>query len=246
MLILPAIDLRGGQCVRLAQGDFSRETVYGTDAGAVARQFAEAGATWIHVVDLDGARTGEPSNWNLLPGILETGLKVELGGGIRDLARAQAALDLGVSRAVVGSRLVQNEELSGQFFAAFGDRIVAGIDAKEGKVAIDGWETPSEVSAIELAQRVEAQGCKRIILTDIARDGMQTGPNLELLESVAQSVSIGIFQSGGIGSQAHLSRLAESGISNLEGVIVGRAIYEGTVDLAKAIQELHSAIGSAC
>jgi phosphoribosylformimino-5-aminoimidazole carboxamide ribotide isomerase len=235
MLILPAIDLRGGLCVRLAQGDFDRETVYGSDAGEVARGFAAAGATWIHVVDLDGARTGEPQNWGLLESILASGLHVELGGGIRNVDRARAALELGVERVVVGSRLVQDPELSARFFGELGERVVAGIDARDGMVATDGWEAGSGISAEALARQVWDQGCRRVILTDIARDGMQTGPNLEFLQSVARVAPLRLIQSGGVGSIDDLEALAHSGVEGLEGVIVGRAIYEGAVDLAASV-----------
>lgn len=239
MLILPAIDLRGGKAVRLAQGDFARETVYGDDPAEVAKGFRDAGAEWVHVVDLDGARTGAPAHWNQIEEIATTGLNVEVGGGVRSLEAARRFLNQGAARVVVGTRLVSNPDLAANFFEELGGRVVAGIDARDGMVHISGWEAGSNITAVDLAIRVAGQGAKRIILTDIARDGMQTGPNLELLREVTRATKLPIIQSGGIGSLAHIRELLALGEGMPEGVIVGRAIYEGSVDLAEALRIGH-------
>lgn len=242
MLIYPAIDLRAGKCVRLAQGDFNRETVYGDDPGLIARQFAEAGAEWIHVVDLDGARGGLPQNWSLIPSILASGLKLQLGGGIRSLEVARRAIELGASRVVLGSVVAKEPEMAQSVFQHLGEKAAAGIDVKEGKATTDGWEDTTSQTGADLARAAVELGCRRVIVTDIATDGMQTGPSLELLRSVAAAVSVPVISSGGIGSLDHLRILDSAGIANLDGVIVGRALYEGTLSLADAFSLGHESV----
>jgi phosphoribosylformimino-5-aminoimidazole carboxamide ribotide isomerase len=237
MLILPAIDLRGGQCVRLTQGDYARECIYDSDPIRVAKEFQDQGAEWIHVVDLDGAKSGAPQNWESIEGIARSvNIPVEVGGGVRSIETVARLLECGVSRVVVGTKLVQDSELAGQMIGQFGDRIVAGIDAREGKVAVAGWIEQSSITAVDLAQRMEAQGVKRIILTDIAQDGMLTGPNLDLLRTVSESVGVPIIQSGGIGTLADLKLLYDIHRFRPEGVIIGRAIYEGKFTVREAVE----------
>lgn len=239
MLIIPAIDLRGGRCVRLTQGDYGRETVYDLDPVEVAQRFAAEGAEIVHVVDLDGAKSGAPANLEVVARIAkEGGLPVEFGGGVRTLETARRVLDFGVSRVVVGSKLVQDADLSAQFFSELGEQVVAGIDARDGKVATVGWTETSEVTAVELAQRVERAGCRRIILTDIARDGELKGPNLDLLREVATAVTIPVIASGGVAVVGDLEVLREAFPTGVEGVIVGKAIYENRFTVAEAVAAL--------
>ncbi len=236
MLILPAIDLRGGLCVRLTQGDYAQERVYDSDPVRVAQQFESEGAQWIHVVDLDGAKSGQPANWDSVEKIAKSvKIPIEVGGGVRSLESAQRLLDLGVGRVVVGTKLVEDPELAGKMFAALGDKVVAGIDARNGIVAVAGWIDQSSVSARDLAVHMQALGAKRIILTDIAQDGMLTGPNLALLAEVASSIDIPIIQSGGIGSLADIQSL-QAVSPQPEGVIVGRAIYEKKFSVKEAVE----------
>jgi phosphoribosylformimino-5-aminoimidazole carboxamide ribotide isomerase len=233
LLILPAIDLRGGKCVRLIQGDYGRETVYGDDAASVAREFERDGGDVIHVVDLDAAKTGELTNLDIVASIVKSvGIPVEVGGGIRSMESAAAVLETGAARVICGTALVKEPGLAEALFDKYGERIVAGIDAREGMAAVAGWIDQSDVSAVDLAKSMEAKGCRRIILTDIARDGMLNGPNLDLLAEVAKAVSIPVIQSGGVGSLDHVRQIAEHGVA--EGVIIGRAIYEGKLTVAEA------------
>ncbi|HSI73934.1 MAG TPA: 1-(5-phosphoribosyl)-5-[(5-phosphoribosylamino)methylideneamino]imidazole-4-carboxamide isomerase [Fimbriimonas sp.] len=233
MLIIPAIDILNGRCVRLIQGDYAQQRSYDADPVEMARSFVGDGAEIVHVVDLDGAKVGEPQNWDTLAAIAHVA-PIEVGGGVRSLASARRLLDLGVRRVVVGSKLVQDEVLAAEFFRQFGDQVVAGIDARGGMAAVHGWTEESEVPATELAQRVERQGARRIILTDIARDGMLQGPNIELLHQVMQAVAIPVIASGGVGSLQHIEALASASTSP-EGVIVGRALYEGKLTLRQAL-----------
>jgi phosphoribosylformimino-5-aminoimidazole carboxamide ribotide isomerase len=236
MLILPAIDLRGGYCVRLTQGDYSKEKVYDSDPIRVALDFESQGAAWIHVVDLDGAKSGEPKNWESIEGIVKSvGIPIEVGGGVRSLETARRLIDLGVERVVVGTKLIEDPDLASVFFSELGARVVAGIDARDGMVAVAGWITQSTISAKDLAVRMEASGVQRVILTDIAQDGMLTGPNIKLLQEVSGAVHIPIIQSGGIGSLADLKALSDLTEGRPEGVIVGRAIYEGKFTVREAV-----------
>ncbi len=235
MLIIPAIDIRGGRCVRLIQGNYAEERSYTADPVEMARQFARDGAQLIHVVDLDGAKSGEPQNWSTLAAIAQaTSVPVEMGGGVRTLETARKLLDLGIARVIVGTKLVQDALLAAEFFKELGEKVVAGIDARGGMVALQGWTEQSDRPASELAQEVERQGARRIILTDIGRDGMLNGPNLDLLAQVSSAVSIPVIASGGIGSIANLQSLT-SVLPTPEGVIVGRALYENCFTLREAL-----------
>jgi len=220
----------------LTQGDYARETVYSNDPVAVARSFEEAGARWIHVVDLDGAKAGCPRNLPTLERIVSSvGCRVEVGGGARDFSSVDALLDIGVARVIVGTKIVKDPNWAALLFAKYGDKVAAGIDARNKKAAVAGWTEDSAVSALKLARRVEAQGCKRIILTDIATDGALTGPNLPFLQEIAGGVSIPVIASGGVSCLADLQALAEAKNPAVEGVIVGKAIYEGRIKLAEAL-----------
>ncbi len=241
MLILPAIDLLDGQCVRLVQGNYSEKTVYADDAVSVAKAFEDDGAVWLHLVDLNGAKTGVMQNLGVVSKIAsETRLKIELGGGVRSMHTANAALDAGVSRVVVGSQVIQDPRLAADLFGALDERAVAGLDAREGKIATSGWTQTSEMDVEAAAKWVEECGARRIILTDISKDGMLQGPNLELLQRVLSVTGIPIIQSGGISSMEDLRAVKDLPGRATEGTIVGKAVYENRINLADAIQEFQS------
>lgn len=238
MWVLPAIDLRGGRCVRLLQGRADAETVYSHDPGAVARGFRDVGATWVHVVDLDGAFRGEPENLAAVQAIVESGLQVELGGGLRDEATVARVLDAGVARVVIGTRAAEDPEFIQTLVATYGDRIAVGIDARDGLVAVKGWVETTRLPVLDFAARMEAFGVATIIYTDIATDGMLTGPNLPALETMLRRVRCSIIASGGVARLADVESLSELARrhSNLLGLITGKAIYERTLDLPGAIK----------
>jgi phosphoribosylformimino-5-aminoimidazole carboxamide ribotide isomerase len=230
MFLIPAIDLRDGACVRLEQGDFSRDTRYADDPLVVARQFAEHGARVLHLVDLDGAREGQSRHLEVLGRLArETSLQIEFGGGLRDMEAIGRALDAGATRVVLGTAAIENPDLLAAACAAHGERIAVGIDARKGLVAVRAWLTTSEVSVLQLAAAVTAMGCRRIIYTDIATDGMLSGPNLPALRSLLAAVTIPVTASGGIANQTHLRELAEAGA---ESAIAGKALYAGSLPLS--------------
>ncbi len=236
--LIPAIDLLGGKCVRLSQGRYDQVTVYGDDPSKVAADFARHPLRRLHVVDLDGAKAGRPCNRWAVAAILEEvgGISVELGGGIRTLASVESWLELGVDRAILGTAALRDPELVREAGARFPGRIGVGIDARDGRVAVEGWLETSDVDAAEVAKRFEGAGVAAIIHTDISRDGMQTGPNFEATAKLAAAVEIPVIASGGVGSEEDVRaavRHAEDGIS---GLIVGRALYTGAVDLARALE----------
>lgn len=235
--VIPAIDLKEGQCVRLKQGRMEDATVYDTDPVAQARRWAASGARWLHVVDLDGAFAGEPKNLPAISAILDAvDLKVEVGGGIRDLERVRAYLKAGVGRVILGSAAVRNPELVSQAAEEFPGRIVAGIDAAAGRVAVQGWAEVTETEATDLARDMAARGACAIIYTDIGRDGMQTGPNTEATRQVARAAGIPVIASGGVSTLDHVRELLAARGDGVAGVVTGRAIYEGTLDLAAALR----------
>lgn len=239
MLVLPAVDLMGGRAVRLKQGRKNEMTEYYDDPVQPALNFARTGAQWLHVVDLDGAFEGEGKNTEIVRRIVEAvsplGMKVELGGGIRNIERIEQVLQLGVSRAILGTAIYADPELLPEAIKKFGAQsIVAGIDASAGKVAIRGWEEVTDRDAIEVAAEVRDQGCERIIYTDIATDGMLGGPNIPALEAVA-SVGMATIASGGISTLENVRAVAKLAGRGVEGMIVGRAFYEGTMELAAAL-----------
>lgn len=239
MDLYPAIDLRGGQVVRLAQGEATRETVYGHDPVAQAEEFVVAGARWLHIVDLNRA-FGDGDNDSAIAEIARRfgdRLRLQLGGGIRDVARAEAVVQLGVSRVVIGTAAVDQPALVDAVVRALGgDRVAVGIDARDGRVAVRGWVETSAVRATELAARVAAQGVQTVIHTDIARDGMLSGPNFD--EALAlQAKGPRVIVSGGVASVADLRAVASAGLA---GAITGRAIYEGRFTLTEALAALAS------
>jgi len=230
VLLIPAIDLRDGHCVRLEQGDFGRDTRYADDPLAVARSFAANGATWLHLVDLDGARDGSPRHLEVL-GLLarQTGLRIEFGGGLRDLSTIADALEAGAARVILGTAALEDPELLRAACAAYGERIVVGLDARDGLVAVRAWTATSAVPATELAVQVVAVGCKRLIYTDIATDGMLSGPNLSGLRALIAAAPVPVIASGGVANAAHLEALATAGA---EAAIVGKALYSGALPLS--------------
>lgn len=235
--VFPAIDLQGGRCVRLVQGDFDQATVYGDDPPAMARRWGAAGARWIHVVDLDGAKAGGPRQLGVVAEIARAvTVPVQLGGGMRTLEDLEAAIAAGVQRVIIGTRAIEDPSFVSEALARFGDRIGIGIDAKDGRVAVRGWVDVSDVDALDLARSVAERGVKTIVYTDIARDGMLSGPNVEAMRRMAEAVpGVGVIASGGVGAPADILELANTGTV---GVIVGKAIYTGNVDLAEAIRAL--------
>jgi phosphoribosylformimino-5-aminoimidazole carboxamide ribotide isomerase len=234
VILYPAIDLKDGQCVRLLRGDMARATVFNRDPADQARKFAAAGAQWIHVVDLDGAFAGKPKNAAAVDAILKAvpGIKVQLGGGIRDRATIKAWLDKGVARVVLGTAAVKNPELVKEACKEFSGRVALGIDAHQGKVAVEGWAESSSLSALELARRFADAGAAAIVYTDIERDGALEGVNLEATAELARAVKIPVIASGGISSLDDIAALKAKGIP---GAILGRALYDGRVDLQSAL-----------
>jgi phosphoribosylformimino-5-aminoimidazole carboxamide ribotide isomerase len=236
MIILPAIDIKDGQCVRLFQGDYAQVTTYDSDPVQVARRWQDAGSSWLHLVDLDGAKAGYPVNAELIKRIrAATTLHIEVGGGIRTLDHIEQMLDLGVDRVILGTVAITDRALLQEALACWQERIVVGLDARDGYVAITGWLETSQVKAVDLAAELSALGVQRFVYTDIARDGALTGPNLKALTEMQQAVTSALVASGGVSSLADLQALAQSGV---EGTIVGKAIYTGAVDLATAIREI--------
>ncbi len=234
-IVYPAIDLRGGQVVRLKQGDPSRKTIFGTDPAAVARRWLEAGATWLHVVNLDGA-FGERDDANraALQAILGTGAQVQLGGGLRSPDAIDSVLTLGVQRAVIGTAAIENPELVRQAVANFGaEHVAVGVDAREGRVHTRGWVDDSGIDAFTLTEELREDGVETIIVTDISRDGMGSGVNVELTQRLAQATGMRVIASGGVDSLEDIRRVHQAG---LPGVIVGRALYDGKFSLEEALQ----------
>ena len=235
--LIPAIDLRGGRCVRLYQGDYDRETVYGEDPAAMAQHWQSLGATRLHVVDLDGARDGTQRNAAAVRSIVAVAsVPVELGGGVRDLDTIARWLDAGVERVFLGTAAVTNPELVGQACARFPGHIAAGADARNGRIAVRGWEVDSVEGVVEFTRRVIEAGVCAVTYTDVARDGTLEGPNLDELATLIESLpahDAQIILAGGIGSLDDIKHA--SAVKGLDGVIMGRALYEGRVDLVEAL-----------
>ncbi len=233
MQIWPAIDLRGGKCVRLRQGDYARETVYGDDPAEMARKFVADGAQFLHLVDLDGAKEGASANLAAVRAILaEVNIPCELGGGIRDEGAIERLLALGLSRLVVGTRALKEPAWFRAVANQFPGKLALGIDAKSGKVATGGWLETSDVAAVDLARDLSAVPLAAIIYTDIARDGMLQGPNLTAMAEMKAAVSVPVIASGGVTSAKDVADLARIG---MDGCIIGRALYEGTITLQEAL-----------
>jgi phosphoribosylformimino-5-aminoimidazole carboxamide ribotide isomerase len=238
--VIPAIDLLDGRCVRLQQGDYDRATVYREDPAEQARAFAEHPIPRLHVVDLDGAREGRPRNGEAIRRIVASAgrVPVQLGGGIRSLEAVEAALGLGVDRVVLGTAALRDPELLAEACRRHPGRVAVGIDARDGRVAVEGWLETTQTSALELARRAGQAGAAAIVYTDISRDGMLGGPNLEATVELAAAVAIPVIASGGISSEADLERAAGYAARGLAGAIVGRALYTGAVDLGRVLGRL--------
>ncbi|MGZ3618258.1 MAG: 1-(5-phosphoribosyl)-5-[(5-phosphoribosylamino)methylideneamino]imidazole-4-carboxamide isomerase [Ktedonobacteraceae bacterium] len=235
MIIIPAIDIKDGQCVRLYQGDYDQVTTYDVDPVDIAQRWQRFGASWLHIVDLDGAAAGHPVNVESIKSIrASTTVRIELGGGMRTLADIGYLLDLGIDRVVLGTMALTDRALLIEALARWGERIVVGLDARSGSIAISGWRETSQVQATSLASELCALGVQRFIYTDIARDGALKGPNIEELQEIQRMVSCSLIASGGVSSIDDLYSLANLSI---EGAIVGKALYTGDIDLATTIQE---------
>lgn len=233
MEIWPAIDLRGGKCVRLKQGDYGRETVFGEDPAAMAQHWCQQGARRMHLVDLDGARDGRPGNLESVRAILAAAkIPCELGGGIRNEETIEELLDLGLTRLVVGTLALKEPDWFRQMCMRFPGRLVLGIDARGGRVATDGWLQTSDVPAVDMARQFAESPLAAIVYTDIATDGMLTGPNVAAMAEMQAAVSVPVVASGGVSRRDDVVRLAEAGLA---GCIIGRALYEGTLTLPEAL-----------
>ena len=233
MTIYPAIDIKGGRCVRLTQGRADQETRYAENPAEVAAQFRAAGADWVHVVDLDGAFAGEPQNHAVVGVIAALGLQVQLGGGLRTRAAVERALALGVRRVVIGTRAAESEAFVADLVQAFGEKIAVGIDAKDGRVAVKGWVDTTGTTALDLARRMDAVGVRTLIYTDIGTDGMLTGPNFAAQEAMLNAGKFRVIASGGVSRREDVLELAQLAQRHprLDGVIVGKALYEERVEL---------------
>jgi phosphoribosylformimino-5-aminoimidazole carboxamide ribotide isomerase len=235
VILYPAIDIRGGRAVRLAQGDYERETAYDDDPVVAARRWADAGAQWLHVVDLDGARAGEPVNLAHVRRIVAAvGIPIQLGGGLRDSKKVEHALATGVERVVLGTAAVRDPALAEAIAAAHGERIVCALDSRAGRVAAEGWTEPSEVTPARLAATLSERGVERFIYTPVEVDGTMEGPDADSLRELAAATDAALIYSGGVGSLDHLRELSALGLGNLAGVIVGRALYEQRFTIADA------------
>lgn len=236
MIIIPAIDLKDGRCVRLAQGDFRRVTVYSDDPVGIAKKWRENGAERIHVVDLDGSVTGSPKNADVIRDIVEEcGLPIEVGGGIRDMKTIEAYISMGVNWVILGTMALRDKDFVREASDTYKGGIILGIDANDGKAAIQGWTERTSESAVDVAKGYEGYGLAAIVYTDIKRDGMGTGVNIEATRDLAQSVDVPVIASGGVSSVEDIRRLREIEKFGVMGVIIGRALYSGAVSLEEAI-----------
>jgi len=235
LILYPAIDIRDGRAVRLIQGDYEQETAYDDDPVVAARRWVDGGARWLHVVDLDGARAGEPKNLEHVRRIVAAvNVPLQLGGGLRDSKKVEEALSSGAERIVLGTAAVRDPEMAAAIAAAHGDRVVASVDSRSGKVAAEGWTEESELGTTEVVTALAERGISRFVYTPVDVDGLMEGADLESLREVARSISGELIYSGGIGSLDDLRAVAGLGLENLGGVIVGRALYEGRFTVAEA------------
>jgi len=240
MILYPAIDLKDGQAVRLVHGDMNRSTVFNDDPAAQARAFVEAGCTWLHLVDLNGAFAGTPVNAAAVEAILKAcDVPAQLGGGIRDMVTIEAWLDKGLARVILGTVAVENPDLVRDAAKAFPGRVAVGIDARNGRVATKGWAEETDVMVTDLARSFEDDGVAAIIYTDINRDGAMGGPNIDATAALARAVSIPVIASGGVSSINDLIALRDCG-AGLDGAISGRALYDGAIDLVEALKLLEN------
>ena len=236
MIIFPAIDLKDGKCVRLYQGKFDKSEVVGEDPIKVAKSFKDAGAKYLHMVDLDGAKDGKMRNYDIIASVVKSiDMPIQIGGGIRNVQTIELLIDAGISRVILGTSALNNPEFVKDAIKEFGEKIAIGIDAKDGFVAVDAWINVSNIEYIDFAKRMEDIGVKTIILTDISRDGTLNGPNFQMLSALKDSVGCDIIASGGI---KNIDNLIELKNMELYGAITGKAIYSGNIDLAEAIRIL--------
>lgn len=242
MILFPAIDLKNGQCVRLQQGDMNRATVFNLDPAAQAATFERQGFEYLHIVDLDGAFAGKPQNAQAVEAILKTvKMPVQLGGGIRDMATLEAWLGKGIARVIIGTAAVRDPSFVKEAAKKYPGRVAVGLDARDGKVAVEGWAETSTVTALEIAQRFEDAGVAAIIFTDIARDGLLKGLNLDATIALADAISIPVIASGGLASIDDVKALLTPRARKLEGAISGRALYDGRIDPAQALALIEAA-----
>jgi phosphoribosylformimino-5-aminoimidazole carboxamide ribotide isomerase len=233
MEIIPAVDIRGGKCVRLYQGDYNQETVFDEEPVTAALTWYSQGARWLHIVDLDGAVTGEPKNMEVVEEIIrQSGMLIELGGGIRQEKVAEKLLRQGISRIILGTAAIENRELLKKLCQQFGEAIAVSLDARDGKIAIHGWQKDTVVEVLQLSREMVAAGVRRFIYTDIKRDGTLTEPNFDIIGRLLTEVSVPVIVAGGVSKLEHLRRLKELGV---EGAIIGKALYTGDIDLGEAI-----------
>lgn len=233
MRIYPAIDIIGGKCVRLKKGDYSQKTTYAENPIDVAKKWESLGGEFIHVVDLDGAKSGDMPNFELISNIAASvSVPIEVGGGIRDMQCVEKYLNAGVERVILGTSALRNPELVDEAVKKYGSRIAVGIDAKDGMVAVSGWEDVSDVAAVDFAKQMESKGVSCIIYTDIATDGMLMGPNLSAMKEMVKAVNMDVVASGGVTSIKDVESLADIGV---EGAIIGKALYTDNIDLKEAI-----------
>jgi phosphoribosylformimino-5-aminoimidazole carboxamide ribotide isomerase len=236
LTVIPAIDLKNGQCVRLAQGDFRRVTVYSNNPVDIAETWQAHGAMRIHIVDLDGSLAGSPRNRGIIQSIVEeVKVPIQVGGGIRDMNTIDSYISIGVSWVILGTMALKNERFVKEACNAYKGRIILGIDANEGKVAVQGWTEQTAEDVIDIARRYEGYDLDAIVYTDIKRDGMETGPNIEATKNLAQSVNIPVIASGGVSSVRDIERLLEVEKFGVTGVIIGKALYSGAISLKDAI-----------
>ncbi len=241
MILFPAIDLKDGLCVRLEQGDMARATVFHRDPAAQAAEFERVGFEYLHIVDLDGAFAGKPVNADAVERIIEaTGIPVQLGGGIRDMATLEGWLEKGVNRVIIGTAAVRDPDFVRAAAKQAPGRVAVGLDARDGKVAVQGWAEASELTALEIARRFEDVGVSAIIYTDIARDGMLKGLNLDATIALADAISIPVIASGGFASMDDVKALLAPRAVKLEGAIAGRALYDGRIDVTEALRLIKS------
>lgn len=236
MIVYPAIDLRGGRCVRLREGDFAQETVYGDDPVAMAARWAAAGVEWLHVVDLDGARAGHPVQLDVVRAICAAvAVPVQVGGGMRRAEDAARVLDAGAARVVVGTMAIREPDACAALCAAHPGRVAVGLDARDGRVRVAGWLEGGDAEVVAVAPRVAAMGAACIVYTDIGRDGTEVGPDVAGTRAVARAAGVPVIASGGVGTVDHVRAVAGLAADGVAGVIVGRALYTGAVDLAAAL-----------
>lgn len=236
MVIIPAIDLKNGQCVRLVQGDFKRVTVYSENPVEIARLWQEHGAERIHIVDLDGSLAGAPRNRDVIRNIVNAvGAPVQVGGGVRDMRTIETYIEMGVEWVILGTMALKDRNFIKEACNHFRNRVILGIDANAGKIAIQGWTEQTSASAVEMAKSYEGYGLAAIIYTDIARDGMETGVNTEATKALAEAVDIPVIASGGVSGMSDIERILEIEIFGVTGVIIGKALYTGAISLKDAI-----------